>query len=150
MFKGRYDHTVDEKGRASLPSNFRGIMANFGDDRVVLTFSLDTEYPHVDIFSYSAWKDFEQKLAAKPLFDPSVQILKRLYIANAIECPIDSHGRILIPSIHREHAGIEKDAVWLGMNRIIELWQPECWQSAEENAKSKITQVREGLADLDL
>jgi len=150
MFKGRYDHVLDGKGRASLPARFREHIAGYDDDRVVLTFSLDAQHPHVDVYSYNAWKEFEKKLAAKPMFDPNVELLKRLYVANAIECLIDGHGRILIPQAHRDHAGIGKEVVWLGMNRTIELWQPERWQAAEEDAKRRIQDVRAGLAGLEL
>jgi len=150
MFKGRYDHAVDEKGRASLPARFRDTIAASHDDRVVLTFALDEKYPHIDVFSYSGWRLFEEKLAQKPIFDPSLTMLKRLYVANAVECQIDNHGRILIPVSHREHSGVVKDAVWLGMTRIIELWRPELWTAAAAEAAGSILEVRRDLATFDL
>lgn len=150
MFKGRYDHSVDGKGRASLPARFREIIVGLHDDRVVLTFALDEHYPHLDVYSYSGWRQFEEKLAAKPIFDPSVIMLKRLYIANAVECQVDGHGRILIPQAHRDHAGIGQEVAWLGMNRLIELWQPSVWSAAEEEAKGLIQDVRRDLAGFDL
>ncbi len=150
MFKGRYDHSVDGKGRASLPARFRESIAGYHDDRVVLTYALDEQFPHIDAFSYSGWRHFEDKLAQKPIFDPSVTMLKRLYVANAVECQIDGHGRILIPQAHREYGSIDGEVVWLGMNRIIELWNPELWKQAEHEAKGQIQDVRRDLAGFDL
>lgn len=150
MFKGRYDHSVDGKGRASLPARFRETIVGLHDDRVVLTYALDQRHPHLDVYSYSGWRQFEEKLAAKPMFDPSVIALKRLYVANAIECQIDGHGRILIPQPHREHASIEQEVAWLGMNRLIELWRPSTWAAAEEEARGRIDEVRRDLAGFDL
>ena len=150
VFKGRYDHAVDAKGRASLPSRFREVIAGGADDRVVLTCALDAAHPHLDVYPIARWREFEEKLAAKPMFDASVTMLKRLYVANAVECPIDSHGRILIPPQHREFAHIEKDAVWLGMNRIVELWQPDEWRRAEAEALSRVEDVQQHLAGFDL
>ena len=150
MFKGRYDHSVDGKGRASLPARFRETIVAHHDDRVVLTLALDEQYPHIDVFSYSGWRQFDEKLAQKPIFDNSVTMLKRLYVANAVECQIDSHGRILIPQSHREYAGVAGDVVGLGMNRIIELWRPELWLQAEHEAKGQIQNVRRDLAGFDL
>jgi MraZ protein len=150
VFKGRYDHAVDGKGRASLPARFREAIAAGADDRVVLTYSLDAERPHLDVYPMTGWRLFEEKLAAKPMFDPGVTVLKRLYVANAVECPLDGHGRILIPPQHREFARIGKDVVWLGMNRIVELWQPEQWRNAEAEAMGRIEEVRNHLAGFDL
>ena len=150
MFKGRYDHAVDGKGRASLPARFREAITGLSDDRIILTYALDAEHPHLDAYPLSGWRLFEEKLAAKPMFDPGVTVLKRLYVANAVECPLDGHGRILIPPQHREFARIGKDVVWLGMNRIVELWQPEEWRKAEAEAMGRIEEVRRHLAGFDL
>jgi MraZ protein len=111
---------------------------------------LDSEHPHLDVYPLTGWREFEAKLAAKPMFDPGVTVLKRLYVANAVECPLDGHGRILIPPPHREFARIGKDVVWLGMNRIVELWQPEEWLKAEAEAMGRIDEVRRHLAGFDL
>ena len=150
MFKGRYDHAVDEKGRASLPARFRELLAHTGDDRLVLTTALDEHYPHIVAYPYSEWRVFEEKLASQPTFDPNVIALKRLYVSNAVECQVDGHGRILIPPTLRDHAGISREATWLGMTTVVELWQPEAWSRAYEEAQGRIHEVRQGLAGLDL
>ena len=150
MFKGRYDHAVDGKGRASLPARFRELLALSGDDRMVLTTALDEEHPHIVAYPHSGWRDFEEKLARQPTFDTSIIALKRLYVANAVECQVDGHGRILIPQALRDHAGISREATWLGMTTVVELWQPAAWSRAYEEAKGRLQEVRQGLAGLDL
>ncbi|MBW2277826.1 MAG: cell division/cell wall cluster transcriptional repressor MraZ, partial [Deltaproteobacteria bacterium] len=57
---------------------------------------------------------------------------------------------ILVPAFLREHAGIERDAAWLGMIATLELWQPERWSRAYDQARERIEEVRSGLADIDL
>lgn len=150
MFKGRYNHAVDTKGRTSLPARFRETIASDGNDRVVLTYALDSTYPHIDVYPFSRWSEFELKLAEKPTFDENVILLKRFYVANAVECPVDGHGRILIPATHRSYGGVESDATWVGMNKIIELWKPELWDAAQVEALSNIQDIRKGLAAFDL
>lgn len=150
MFKGRYDHAVDGKGRASLPARFRELLALTGDDRLVLTAALDESYPHIVAYPYSGWRAFEEKLADKPTFDPNIIALKRLYVSSAVECQLDGHGRILIPQTLRDHAGISREATWLGMTTVVELWQPEQWSRAYEEAQGRLHEVRQGLAGLDL
>jgi MraZ protein len=150
MFKGRYNHTIDGKGRTSLPAKFRETIAADGNDRVVLTYALDATYPHLDVYPFSRWNEFEQKLAKQPTFDDNVMQLKRFYVANAVECPVDGHGRILVPATHRGYGDIDGDATWVGMNRIIELWKPERWDAAQTEALANIADIRKGLAAFDL
>jgi MraZ protein len=150
MFKGRYDHAVDGKGRTSLPARFREVLGSLQDDRLVLTAAFDEEFPHIVAYPHSEWRKFEEKLAQKPSFDPNVIVLKRLYVSNAVECQIDGHGRILVPPFLREQAGIAREATWLGMVTTVEIWQPERWARAYEQARDRIRDVRPGLADLDL
>jgi len=150
MFKGRYDYTVDEKGRASLPSRFRDTILSSGNDRVVITMALDVRHPHLDVHPAAAWSEFEQRLSARSLFDDNVVRLKRLYVANAVECPLDAHGRILIPAGQRVHANIGSDITWVGMTRIVEIWNPEIWAAAQKEAMEAVDQVRSGLSGLEL
>jgi len=150
MFKGRYNHSVDAKGRTSLPARFREALAGTHDDRMVLTTALDDEYPHIVAYPYSGWREFEEKLSAKPSFDPSVILLKRLYVSSAVECSVDGHGRILIPPFLKEHAGIGREAAWLGMTGFVELWEPRRWEAAYGSAAARIREIREGLVGLDL
>ena len=66
MFRGRYEHAIDRKGRTSLPSRFREALTALGDPRVVMTSGLETcvvAYPHGE------WLAFEERLAKLPQFD---------------------------------------------------------------------------------
>jgi MraZ protein len=117
---------------------------------MVLTTALDEQHPHIVAYPGSEWREFERKLAQQPTFDPNVIALKRLYVSNAVECQVDGHGRILIPQTLRDHAGISREATWLGMTAVVELWQPERWSRAYEEAQGRIHEVRQGLAGLDL
>jgi MraZ protein len=119
VFRGRYEHAIDGKGRTSFPSRFREGLTARGDNRLVLTTSLDgclAAYP------MGEWLEFEQRLSALPRFDPSVAMLRRIYVSGAIECELDKLGRVLVPSNLRQHARLEKHVVWAGMGPHIELW----------------------------
>ena len=104
MFRGRYEHTVDPKGRTSLPSRFREILADRSDDRLIVTTAIDA--PCLIAYPFAEWQRFEERLMALPQFDPAVVKLKRVYVSSAMECSVDRNGRILIPPVLREHAGI--------------------------------------------
>jgi division/cell wall cluster transcriptional repressor MraZ len=86
VFRGRYEHAVDEKGRTSVPARFREVMSAHGDVHVVLTSGLD---PCLVAYPMREWLAFEDRLAKLPQFDPSVAMLRRIYVSGAVECEID-------------------------------------------------------------
>ena len=147
MFRGRYETTVDSKGRTSLPARFREVLAGSDDRKMVVTTSLE---PCLVAYPYSGWREFEKRLSQRPSFDPSVIQIKRLYVAGALECPVDSHGRILIPPVLREYAGISKDVVWSAMVNYVELWDRNKWIEAFAAAQSGADDLGKALADLGL
>jgi MraZ protein len=133
MFRGRYDHSVDEKGRTSIPVKFRELLTAHFDDRLIVTNQFDTclvAYP------YAEWAAFEEKVALQSQFDENIIALKRFFIAAAVECPVDRQGRILLPQNLRDYADIRGDAVWVGQVRTIEIWAAHRWKDQQEVAKA--------------
>ena len=82
------------------------------------------------------WEAFEAALARRNPMEPGVKTLMRLYVASAQECPLDKMGRILVPPSLRAHAGLEKEVVWVGMVKVIELWSRTGWAKAQEDARA--------------
>ena len=147
MFRGRYETIVDAKGRTSLPARFRDVLTASDDKRMVVTTGLE---PCLVAYPYNEWDAFEERLASRPTFDPAVIQIKRLYVASAVECPVDSHGRILIPPTLREYAGISREVVWSGMVDFVEIWDQERWNKAFAEAQKNATGLGRALADLGL
>ncbi len=130
MFRGRYEHTVDSKGRTSLPARFREVLSATGDARLVITTSLD---PCVVAYPMSEWLKFEERLASLPKFDQSVAMLRRIYVSGAVECEPDKNGRVLVPSTLRKHAGLGREALWAGMGTHAELWSTDRFDALRES-----------------
>ena len=151
MFRGQYEHTMDAKGRISLPARFREVLAELdpsGDgDRVILT---RTFQKCLVLYPLDQWLSFEQKVRELPQFDPAVQQLKRVYIAGATECSLDKHGRILVPQPMREMAQLERDVVWVGQLDTMELWSGSRWQTAVEDALQDPRGLAQAMSDLGL
>jgi MraZ protein len=156
MFRGLYEHSIDVKGRTSLPARFRdvlsGLQADTADsatrqDRLIITTSLDrclVAYPPAE------WEAFEARLAGLSQFDPNVVQLKRLYVAGATECTLDKHSRLLIPPMLREYARLERDVVWAGMVSTIELRAKETWLQQNEASRGNRDAVARALTELGL
>ena len=130
MFRGRYEHAIDGKGRTSLPSRFREVLAATGDGRIVMTTGLE---PCLCAYSLREWTAFEERLSALPQFDESVAALRRIYVSGAIDCELDKLGRLLIPAGLRAHASLKRDAVWAGMGKHIELWDKGRYEGARDS-----------------
>jgi MraZ protein len=147
MFRGRYEHTIDAKGRTSLPARYRDALAGMGERRIVLTNALDK---CLNAYAMPKWMEFEDKIAKLPRFDPAVQQLKRIYVSGAVECEIDDSGRILIPPTLRDYASLSKDVLWAGSGDYAELWDQKTWQTQFEIGDDARRAIALRLSELGL
>lgn len=147
MFRGRYEHTIDAKGRTSLPARYRDVLGSLGEKRIILTSALD---PCLVAYTAPEWHAFEERLAKMPQFDRAVQKLKRIYVSGAVECDVDESGRILVPPTLREHAGLTKDVVWAGSGKYAELWDKASWKKHFDTTEDERADIAKRLAELGL
>ena len=147
MFRGRHEHTIDAKGRTSVPARYRDVLDAVGERRVVVTSALD---PCLVAYAPAEWNAFEERLAKLPQFDRAVQKLRRIYVSGAVECEIDDVGRILVPPTLREHARLKKDVLWAGAGRYAELWDKDEWQKHFETTEDEKRDIAARLAELGL
>jgi MraZ protein len=134
VFRGVFDHQIDAKGRTSLPAKLRETLVGAYDERLIITTALDS---CLHAYPVREWELLEQALAKRNPMEPGVKTLMRLYVASAQECPLDKLGRVLIPPSLRSHAKLERDVVWAGMVKVIELWSKDGWQKAQEEARGE-------------
>ena len=123
MFRGRFEHIVDSKGRVSIPAKFRELLAEKYDDRLILT-NFDrclVAYP------YEGWRVLEERVSSLSMVKKEVKAFQRFFISGATECPIDKLGRILVPPTLRDYAQLERNVVFAGMLRKFEVWSKERW-----------------------
>lgn len=122
MFKGQFEHALDAKGRVALPAAFRRDLTESGDELLVITPHIQA--PCLVAYPHSEWLAFEQKVSALSQFDSSATQLRRLVVGRAQDCPVDKVGRVLLPASLRKVADIERELVWVGQLRWIEIWAP--------------------------
>ncbi len=141
MFMGEYNHTVDAKGRLIVPSKFR---EQLGDEFVV-TKGLDG---CLFVYENTEWKVLEEKLHTLPLTNANATKFSRFFLAGATSCEVDKQGRILLPQILRDFAGIEKEAVLVGVGSRIEIWSRERW--LEANSYDHMEEIAENMEGLGI
>jgi MraZ protein len=123
---GSFYHTVDVKGRVSLPSKFRTMIG----ERVIITLGFD---PCAWVLPESSWEGWLKKVRAMSQLDPMVRKLTRHMIGNAQECEIDRLGRIHLAAPIRAYAGIEKDVLVMGMVDALEIWDKNIFEQRQQS-----------------
>ncbi len=141
MFMGRYNHTIDPKGRLSIPSKYRETLG----EEFVVSKGMDG---CLFVYAIDDWKVFEAKLASLPLINQEARQFARFFLSGAQYVTLDKQGRILMPADLRGFAGLEKDVVLAGMGGRIEIWSLEKWE--ENSAQVDINEISQGMISLGL
>jgi MraZ protein len=148
MFRGQFSHSVDAKGRVSLPARFRDVLVADGDARFVLTPAVFD--PCLHLYPMKAWEEFERKVSELPSLDATAIRFRRLYVSAAVECELDGSGRVLVPPHLREKIKLDKDALWAGMGRTLELWAKSSWDAALTMTSDEADSFRAALEQLKI
>lgn len=141
MFLGRHSHNLDEKGRLALPARYRDELR----DGVVITRGFEN---CLLVYPMAAWAPLAERVSALSIGDPDVRLLRRMLFANATDLMLDRQGRILVPAELRTHAGLDREAVVVGMHSFIEIWSPDGWAAQDELVERDGASIAEKLAAL--
>lgn len=141
MFMGEYSHTIDAKGRIIVPAKFRESLG----DNIVVTKGLDN---CLFVYTSEDWRKFEEKLRTLPLTNKDARKFTRFFLAGAAEMEIDKQGRILIPSVLREFAALEKDVVLVSVGSRIEIWDKARWNESISIYDDDMEEVAENMDSL--
>lgn len=138
MFLGEYGHSLDSKGRVTIPSKFRDQLA---PGLVVTRSPMDR---CLLAMPQGKWEEVAAKISALPLADARSALLRRAIFSGAEDLKPDRQGRILISQRLRDYAQIETELVIAGVNTFIELWNPTMWE------EKVLRQLEEGDLDNDI
>ena len=142
MFRGRFEHSLDDKGRIAIPARFRDIILD-GNERASLVIT--TTDHCLAAYRLTDWEILEKKIATLSQFDPKVSAFKRVIIGCAQECEFDRAGRILIPQDLRRDAGIERDCVVVGQINKIEIWSDGAWKKMLAESSDQFSHIAQSL-----
>lgn len=130
MFRGINAVNLDAKGRMAIPTKFRDALQSSEQSDVVVT--IDTDSLCLLLYPLKQWELIEEKLQALPSFNPEARRIQRLLIGHASDLELDSNGRILIPSLLREYARLEKKVMLIGQGKKFEIWDEAHWVHERE------------------
>ena len=121
-FFGRYNYTVDAKGRVNIPARFRKTLPPEADDTFIITVGPEKCLLAVPL---SEWSEIEKTLPRFTFGNENLRKFVRLFYNNSCESQCDKQGRITISPELLKYAEIEKDVVIAGSKNIIEIWNPK-------------------------
>jgi len=122
---------IDEKGRLKIPANFRKIIEDrYGPD----CFITSTDGERALVYPMSVWFDFQNRLAKVPSTSvPKMKMLERVNYFGQVSS-IDTQGRVLVPAVLRDVAGIVDDVVVIGNQDHLIVWNEEKIQKRLKSA----------------
>jgi len=120
MFLGQYQHSLDEKGRLTIPAAFRnslgeGAYISQGFDRNLM------------VMSAAYFEMVYERLNSLSITDPATRLLRRVILSTAYQVEVDKSGRILVPPRSREFLDINNEAMLVGQGEYFEIWTPAEW-----------------------
>ncbi len=132
MFLGEYAHTIDDKGRLTLPAKYRAELAA----GVVVTRGIDK---CLFVFPMEQWKKLAEQVSALPLTDPYAREFRRLIFSGATDTELDKQGRVLLPQYLRDYAALDGNVIVAGLDTHMEIWTPDAWNTIRANFDSVVS-----------
>lgn len=131
MLIGQYEHTLDSKGRLTLPSEYGTELAA----GVVLTRGMeDCLY----LFPREEFERISNRLREESLTDSRARKMRRWFFPHASAAEPDRQRRILVPQWLREAASIGDKVMIAGMDNYVELWNPEAWRNQDQALRAEL------------
>jgi transcriptional regulator MraZ len=125
MFRGINSVNLDAKGRMALPARHRDALDGSNGKLVV---TIDSRERCLLLYPLAEWEIVQHRLEGLSNMKRSARQLQRLLIGHATDVELDTSGRVLLPPMLREFAGLSKRLVLLGQGNKIEIWGEELWQ----------------------
>ena len=138
-FEGRYEMTIDAKGRLFFPAKHR---EKLGGNLLHITRGLDG---CLFAFTDEQWEGFKEKMSGLPV--GKSRGMDRYFIGNSSTAEMDAQGRLTIDQKLRDFVGLGKEITIVGLRERIEIWDTARWN--EMNDALTADQVDAMLQDVD-
>jgi MraZ protein len=143
MFFGAFEHTIDSKGRLTIPAKFKDPLAG----GIVVTRGLDG---CLWGFTRQEWQNISEKIASLTLTSVEARRFTRFMFSSASDAIPDRNGRVVIPQKLLEYGSIDREVVVAGVMNKIEIWNPQRWDEEQAQATEDPEALVEQLADLGI
>lgn len=144
MFFGQYEHSVDDKGRMTIPARYRELM----EGGAYITQGFDQ---NLMVMSTDTFEKIYQRVNQMNMADPVARQFRRFIFSFAEKVETDKLGRILIPSFLRETIHLQTSAMVVGVGSHFEIWPPDLWKKQSETLNdAALNEQRFSVLDLTI
>lgn len=137
MFMGEYHHSIDDKGRLTIPAKVRYELG----EKFIVTRGLDN---CLFIYPRNEWNNIIAKYKELPNTKDARNFM-RFFLSGATECEFDKQGRINIPFPLSKYAGLQKDCIIIGVNDRLEVWGKDSWEEFILNNEDSLSDIADNL-----
>lgn len=141
MFFGEFNHSIDSKGRLTIPAKFKEPLAG----GIVITRGLDG---CLWAFTREEWLNISEKIAGLTLTSAEARRFTRFMFSSASELIPDRSGRVIIPQKLLHYGEIDREVVVAGVMNKIEIWKPDRWAEEQDKVTEDPEALVSQLADL--
>jgi len=100
------------------------------------------------VVSAKNYKSLVESTEGKPVILNSARDTARFLLGEATEIDLDEQGRCVLPSYLRAHARIGEEAIFLGLNKYVEIWDKQVWDEYQKYLKENINKIAEKLSNV--
>lgn len=124
MFFGQFEHSIDEKGRITIPAQYRDLL----DTGAYITRGFDE---NLIVMRTDDFNSLYHKVRDLSITNPKARNLARLIFANAAMLELDKAGRLLIPQFLRDTVNLDGNIKLVGIGPYFEIWSPDNWKKKQ-------------------
>ena len=136
-FRGTFPHTIDSKGRLSVPNRFRDELRATNDDRLVITLGNNG---CLAVYPMDAWSKAEEDVDNIPAGQAKDHFIRH-FISPAQDVQLDKTGRILVPAQLRDEVGLDKEVLVVGTLNKFEIWDREEYPRYLESSRDQAMEL---------
>lgn len=142
MFMGEYNHTIDEKGRITIPSKIREQLG----EEFIITRGMDK---CLFIYPKKEWEKVIDKYKELPNTKDARNFM-RFFLSGATLSEFDKQGRINIANPLISYAALKKECVIIGVNERLEIWNKEAWNNFLEQNEESFSDIADKLFNTEV
>lgn len=135
LFISTYNLKVDDKGRVSVPHNYRSVITEL---RQKIYGYMSFNNPCIEVYTTDRLSLMHDYISGLDLFSQERDMLSTAVLGSSEELNVDSKGRIMLPEVFLKHANIKKEATFIGKGQTFEIWNKENFAPYFESSRESI------------
>ncbi|HEY7689395.1 MAG TPA: division/cell wall cluster transcriptional repressor MraZ [Dongiaceae bacterium] len=135
LFLDTFVNKIDSKGRVSVPASFRAALK--GQSFAGVVASPSAKFPAIQCAGIDWFQRLSNELSNGELFSDENDDLTAALFADAKQLAFDGEGRIMLPDILTQHAGLSDLAAFVGRGVNFEIWSPAAFESYKASARKR-------------